>query len=431
MADPVNSGMVGAGDDISAGASDIDFLNQGGNDPDPTKTGTGEETKVPPAPAPDDKNKKEDLEDIEDPDKPKPEDTQELSEEEKAAEAKKAAATEDVPEPNEPVDITKLREAYPDIFKKNPHLRQTIIEHTQLKTAFPTMEAARQAFQMRNAHVQLAKTIMDGDPELLLNSTKDENPEALKKLSRNFLSTLKKVDLQTYQETLDPIVKTLLRQVKAQGETSGNKNLVLAAQHIANLIYNTIDIPAEQPEPAEDPKAKELDERERQFNARERHRFAVGINSTLRNDLVREFNKGLDPENAMTPLVRKAALDSAMAELNDVLIKDEQHQAAMQSLFQHAEQNEFGGDWSERIRTAYLGRVRPLLPALRQKYRKEALGDKVGKLETDKDKTPEKKPSSVPSSGNPASGKLGSGKVDWRRTSDEDFLNGKVTYVKP
>jgi hypothetical protein len=350
---------------------------------------------------------------------------EELTQEEETAEEAKAVDS---------AEFNKLKEAYPDLPKKFPWVRKAVFEHAHYQSILPTIDDAKEAVAMRDAHELLGKSLLEGRPEILFNSLHDQDPKSVERLAQNFLPVLRQGNQELYNRTVEPIIKNLLREVKAHGEKIGNKNLSLASQHITNLIFGVTDLPDDKPtvNPELEEREQKLENRERELESKEHSKFFRDVNHQCGDWLNREIEKGLDPNKAMTGLVKQAAVKYIKDQIHEVLIGDKIHQNRIASLYREAKREGFPPEWSERIFSAYLGRVKPLLPALRQKARAEALGDKLEKTpEKGAPTKPENKRVTIPPSGLPKTSEKGkvpdANKIDWRKTSDEDFLKGNIT----
>jgi hypothetical protein len=336
------------------------------------------------------------------------------------------------PEPDEEEKLAQGRltfkqitEKFPTLFKEFPQLRHTFFREQEYAKVFPTVEDAQEAASKAENYSYLESDLLTGNSSNLLLSISKANPEAFDTLVDNIIPTIYSVNKDAFYRVTRPIVSNAFRAAFNEGTQTGNKNLVLAAQHLNRFIFGSTDIDDIRPTvQSKQPDAeREKFERERTtFMQQRATEFESGVQSEVRKELNKLASAGLDPENKLSEFLRSSIIDKTIEQIGSVLSKDTRHMATMNSLWKRAMQGGLSPEFKARIIQTHIGRVKELLPTIRAKVRSEALGTSKSK-----DKTIIKRPDGSSSgTGNQASGEINPRKVDWRKTSDLDILNDNV-----
>ena len=148
-----------------------------------------------------------------------------------------------------------------------------------------------------------------------------------------------------------------------------------------------------------------------------------------------EVARGFDPNNAFPEYTRNLLLSQVVKEIDEALTKDTRHMATINSMWKQAHSAGFAGNWKNRILSTYLSGARSVMPAIRARVRSAAVGDL--KKESDNraataDRSADRREVKGGSNTAPKPGApdAKAADIDWSRTSDMDFLNGKVTLKK-
>ena len=124
-----------------------------------------------------------------------------------------------------------------------------------------------------------------------------------------------------------------------------------------------------------------------------------------------------------------------MEELGIALEQDKRHMETMNSLWKQANKAAFAGNWKDRLLSTYMSRARALMPAIRERIRKAAQEgqeetnrqtERVATRSSDRKEVGGRAPNDAGRGTKPVAAK----DVDWGKTSDEDFLNDRVTLRK-
>lgn len=325
----------------------------------------------------------------------------------------------------------ELKKADPDIFKKVPGLKDIFFREQKFSETFASVEEAQAAAVKAENYDIVEATLVNGDPSLILAEIGKNSPESLPVLVDNFLPTLQKLSKDLYVRATMPVLEDLIRLAYNDGKRTNNKNLMHAAGHLAMHVFGEPRIPEPrntrtEPHPAE---VQLRTERERHFNERYSS-FNTEVTTEAYTRMERFAEKGInDPEGKLSGFTKKAIVKEALAELDRRLGEDQQLSQTLRQLWKRATVGGFTKEHKEAILNAHLSRAKQLLPGIRNRMVAEALGEKVSdgkKVKTKKRDLPD---------GGRAGGlrpgqKMDPKKIDWRKTSDSDILNDRVTFRK-
>lgn len=312
-----------------------------------------------------------------------------------------------------------LKKEFPEIFKKFPGLRPIIARENEFAKVFPSPEEAKEALVQNKGFQDLSESILSGNPEVLLSEINKSSPKSLEKFVENFLPTLYKNAPAMFAQTVMPYVNSTLRQCKNDAQKSGDENLYRAVQYISRWLHNDINIPDEK---AKDPELEKernsLENQKREFSQNTARKFSDSTKEETYNSIMTRINRDIDPEGVLGEKARKRAAQDVFEEIDAIVKADERFMAGLKVSFRKAEQAGYSREASDSIRSAYLARVKPLLPAARQKV----LADYLPKNPKKPVGTGKK---IIPNSGSQGKNGARTGKVDYSKLSDMDILNGK------
>lgn len=326
---------------------------------------------------------------------------------------------------------SEIKAKYPTIFKEFPQLRSALFLAPKFQEVFADPETAQQAAIRVEEYDQLESSIVDkGDPTLLLGTLAENNPRALKRLIENFGESLKKVSSEDYTRLSEPIIEELLFHAARQGTRTGDKNLQLAARHIANFVFaNGGEIPditkrAAKSEPSDAEKQLEI---ERSQHATERRNQAY---VDLSKEAGPEINKIITAKlDGLSSFERKQIIKETREEVDRVLLADKSFQNLITSLWKRAASSGYSDESKSRIKRAWLDRARTVAPSVRNRLRQEALDarnpNRGRRKEGEEPKDQKKRTFNSgggQNHGESRSRVLDPKKIDWNKTSDMDIL---------
>ena len=370
-----------------------------------------------------------------------------LESEEEPAEIEEGseAEIEEVEEPEEEVEpkdilpherptFTDLKNAFPELFKKFPSLRDVVFREKAYTELFPTVEDARTAIDDSQALNVVRESVLDGDGVKFFESVKEASPDGLLKFSRNILPALFKISPEAHWAAATPLLENI---VKGFGNSKDEKVLE-AATLFAEFLFGedgkdilagkkTLVQKVEQKQ--EDPERKKFEsDRFKAFN----NDLSTHVQSGVK-DLILEKDKNgnlrLDPDEVFSDWMKNTLTGKIAEEIDAQIAADKAHVQYMNGLWSRARKDGYSSEWKSRISSAYLARARQLVSSVRSRLVSEALGTKV-KSSDKRLKVVEKKRVEGSSSGRETKNNenINAKKVDWSRTSDDDFLNDNITY---
>jgi len=341
----------------------------------------------------------------------------------------KEPETDDTEVPEGQLRFKDVKAKFPTIFKEFPKLAESIRNDRAYSEIFATPEDARDAAQRATYFNRLENTILGGSIKELLADVEQGNKDAYNKVVKDFLPTVKSKSMELYAEITLPAVNDVLKSAIRDAAGTDNTNLRNAALHIAKYLYGKPEIPdldAKREVPNE---AEERVKAERSAFWQEKAAdFTNECYGEGREEAIKEIAKGIDSDKSISPFLKKTLKDSIFQEVDQLLAKDTRHLRQMNALWRKAEATGFPKETRREIINAYLRGAKSLIPSVRQKLRAEA-GLQVSSAKPTTTETIQKR-TNIPASGRGAvsAGKTPSARdVNWSKTSDLDFLNGKYT----
>lgn len=303
---------------------------------------------------------------------------------------------------------------FKEIFKAHPELRKAYFEANQYRTVFPTVEDAQEAYDRVQTFEDFETSIREGDVNPVIQSIIDSNPQAFATFAENFLPNLQQMDPRLFDKAFAPTVSNLLRSAMQAGHKNGNKNLLLAAQHLSNWIFGDAAPPELKPAPQVVRQNGDIQGRSQEFFKELGDEVSVFLNSeSLRN---------LDPNNVLPAPLKKLAAQDIISEAVKILKGNAQAQRQLQILREKAARSGFSYESRKALRDSYQTMMRPIIARLKGPKRdemmktigKDAVGNKVQK----------KTVPAAPGTGRKVA--IDPKKIDTSRTSMLDVLNGNV-----
>jgi hypothetical protein len=296
-----------------------------------------------------------------------------------------------------PVRRREILAKYPNLFKDFPYLEKAYYREQQFTEIFPTLPDAREASEKAKVMDGFEAHIMQGgNIGIVLDAIKQENPETFNQVIDNFFPTLHKVDTGAYHHLIGTVVKStilnMLQEAKQLGEENGSP-LNAAAQILNQFVFGTSKF---QPLSRLSKQTKEADPKENELKTREqellRERFETardGLQDKVDNTIRATIEQNIDPKKSMSDYVRRNAIRDAFDDLEDTISKDTRFRAVLDKLWERAADNKFNKASLEQIRSAYLSKVRTLLPTVIKKARQNAL---KGSGKSHQEETPHRNP---------------------------------------
>src|SRR5215510_7250797 len=231
------------------------------------------------------------------------------------------------------ITVKGLKEQYPDIFKKNPGLKDVIFHEREYTKLFGNVEDAQEASAKANSFDNFEQTLMQGGIGELIDALADTNQESAVRVIENFLPEVYARSKPLFAKVTLPIFKGMIRNTFVRASNQGNKQLALACQYITRDLFETTDVmqATELEEQKPDPR---LDEVNRQRN----ELFTQQI-SSARNDILNVVTSKLSRDISshlrgnLSDFTREALTEKITDELDSTLFQDKAHMAHLQSLW--------------------------------------------------------------------------------------------------
>ena len=333
--------------------------------------------------------------------------------------------------PHERPSMAQIKEKFPEFFKTFPALRDVIFREKEYATIFPTVEDAAKADENSILFNDLRNDVTTGEGDKFLNSLKEA--QSLPKFAANFLPKLQKLDPDTHWNVVAPVLEHAVRAFYREGKVRSSEDMVNAANHLALFLFGDTGFANgsktnTKVEKEEDKTVKS----ERETWEREKlQTFDNSVQGDIRSGLKSQILAGF-PKEGITDFVRDALVGKIISEIDKSIASDNTHIAFVRRLWAKAKAEGFRSDLKDSIVNAYLSRAKSLTPSIRRRLLSEALGTSFA----DKNRPAE---SVTPIRREPGqSGRAPSGNVrnptaksvNWKKTSDLDMLNDRVTLKK-
>lgn len=366
------------------------------------------------------------------------EEKEEIKEEEEE-EVKEEAKEEEEEEEDYQVEgrpsFKEIKAKFPTFFKEFPALREMYFREGAFSEIFATVDDAKEVADRVETYMTLEQELANGNVLPLVKALANkEEGSVLEGFANNFLPTVFEHDQKLFHEVTRPVLINLLRSLYSEGRNTQNKNIYNTAFQVSKFLWGDPQaFLREEEKPKDDPEKIKLREELENTKSRIANEFQGEILRSAQATLYQDAMKGLDPGKQMTPFIKDAAAKKIIASIGNLLSNNKQFQAEMKSMWNKVEKDGFRGEYKSRILTAYLARARVLLPAIRSKVKSEVLGNRSVDNSSDKVNGAEKKEKkvAVPNIGSTrAKGTPSAREIDWRKTSDLDFLSDKVTLKR-
>ena len=352
----------------------------------------------------------------------KTEDTEEDGEETEEDDAEEEEVEEEEPEvvPDGKISVKNLKEQYPDIFKKNPSLKDVIFREREFSKLGP-LDDVREAVEKAQSFDNFESRMLEGHIGELIDAIAETDQRAAVKIAKNFLPAILERSRPLYAEIATPVIKGVLRNVYTSAQNKGNKNLALACQHLSRELFENHDVikATEITDDREDPRERQIqDERSRiqqeRFEAA-REDVVDNIQTRLKVSIAKQLDGNL------SEFVREALTEKIISELDSTLEKDKAHMANLSSLWRKASKQGFNSEAKSKIISASLARARTILPAVVSKVKAKEKGNNNGN--SGKKTVAKAGEKQVPNQGKSKQAANGQPRKLDRTVSDFDFLS--------
>lgn len=400
-------GGSGSGQDTTVSQSEVDVLSEG------TDTSSDEDTVVS-----DEGEGEAEIAEPETEEEPEPEGEEEEEETEEEPEE-----LDESQEPTRP-SWQLIKDKYPEL-AKSKDFRELYFRDKAYTEIYPTVNDAREAANKSEQLDALDATLMDGNVDAIFGSL---NPDVLTKISDRILPALYKNNQQAFARAARPLLVNVLHTVMAKADREGDDNLRKSVRNVSRALTGNPDLPSPdsgRPDPQIEAERNRLQQERQALFARDNRNFLTSCDRSVMKRLETMVSDGLDSKSELNDFTRNAIIERTLNDLHRAMLNDEGLRNKLQQTHKLAARSGFPEEYRARIVSASLERAKKLIPMLRDKHYRAALGKRSsgagnkGKIVT--------KNETVTSGGNSGTHR---GRIDTKRTSAEDFLNDRNVVFK-
>lgn len=356
-----------------------------------------------------------------------------------------SSETEDETEvaPNDPEEllphqrptIEAINKKFPNFFKEFPGTKNIWFREKQFSELFHTPAEARVAAESAEVYRSLQDDIVNGTGEKLIPALKES--DSLDKFASNFLPNLFKTDKDLHYKTILPIledsVRAAFREAKRIGGDSG-ENLKNAALVLSNFLFGDMEVAEGKRtfvEASSDKKDTKVSEERKAWEAERYNNFNIDVNEKIFNSLSTDINSGFKQTDNLTKFMKDSISEQVIKKVVATVRADKLHMKYMDRLWQEAKANGYKETDKTRIYNASLARAKSLIPSIRRQLIAEAIGSSPSEQQrrstvVDQQKS-RREPGASGSVPNTQPKQPSSKRINWKKTSDVDFLNDKYT----
>ena len=326
---------------------------------------------------------------------------------------------------------TDIKKEYPEFFKKFPALRDMLYREAQYSELFPSIADAKEVAENNEVFNSLRQDILEGDGKQFVESLKDS--KSLDSFAKKFLTNLSQTDQNLHWQVISPVLQNVVRSVYNAGKKTGNENLLNAAEWVSDYLFDNTGIASGVASLPEEKKEDDTLKRDREaFENQKFNDFRISTAETVYNESKRELLLAF--KDVKNPVIKDALVQKALNNLDSAITADKLHMASLASLWKKVPQSKYSSEIKTRIISASLARVKSLIPSLSRRLMAEAQilpASEIKRRQEVKEKQLSRRepggsgkaPDNRPKMLNPKS-------VDFKRTSDLDILNDKVTFKR-
>jgi hypothetical protein len=340
--------------------------------------------------------------------------------------------------------LPEIKAKYPNLFKDFPALRDVYFREREYSELFPSVEDAREASLNNDAFSSIREGVLSGDVSNFLSAVREI--DALDKISDNLLPSLYKASPDAHWRATTPLMENIVRSFFNEGTLRESEDLQNAALHLSHYLFNDSGAIAKGEKtlrPAQVPNEEKvkLENDRKEFETQRFTSFHGDVASEAQRglkDLILErgqHNKlKMDPDGQLSEFMKNTLVEKIAEEVGKQMSSDKTHMSLVNSLWARAKKAGYQGDWKSRILSAYLARAKSLVGPVRSRLVSEALGTTtdvgIKKAEKVAQINGRKEPGQGGRNALEAPKTYDAKKIDWSRTSEDDFLNDNITLKR-
>lgn len=294
--------------------------------------------------------------------------------------------------------LEAITKKYPEITKEFPGLKNVLEREAEFSQVFQTPEEAEEALENSKTYQEFESELLSGNIEKVLKSVKESDSNAYDKIVNDLFPTLRRVDERAYGDLLANVIKatssSMFQAADGIKDEQTKNNLQAAARILNQFALGTTEIipPKVSKSAQEDPKNKELEEKEKAFNDRQFKNAKENLDSRIEKVLGNSIDKYLDPKQQMTAYVRGKAKDDIISKLDAAIGSDARFKKNLDALWKNSFDDNFSTSTIDKIKKAYLSKAETLLPQIMREVRAAAMKGSSKRLKEKEEKgTPRKR----------------------------------------
>ena len=271
-----------------------------------------------------------------------------------------------------PVRRKEVLAKYPTLFKDFPHLDKAVYREQKYSELLPTLRDARVAVDKSALLDTISDQLAEGNTTQLLQSVKNEDPEAFNTLADNYMANLQLVDKPAYFHVLGNIIKHLVITL----QNSSDQDDKTAGAILYKFIFGSdkFEPPTRlSTRNLKDGKEVELENREVEFRKQVLDTHVTQVNTRIDNTIKAILDRNIDPKDSMNSYVKTKAINDCISTVDAEIKKDSRFGGIIDKLWERAAENNYSQESLDKIRTAYISKAKGILPVIIRKTRQDAL----------------------------------------------------------
>ena len=276
-----------------------------------------------------------------------------------------------------PVRKKEILKKYPNLEKDFPALFRSYYRDGQFVEIFGGgVKEARAVKERAEILDRVEADVLGGNIEGVLKAAYDNDKNAFNKITDNYLETLSKVNESAYYHVVGNVVKRAVASLYAKGEELQNDDLKQAALLVNQHVFGTSKYEPPTKLSKEETKVDNSLNEERQKFEREKFETAFTdlterVDNTIRNTVLDHIDKN----GQMSNYVKNKATQDVLDTVENLISRDMQFRRFLDSKWDDAKKDNYSRSSLDKIRSAYLAKVKTVLPDVIKKTRADALKD--------------------------------------------------------
>jgi len=286
-----------------------------------------------------------------------------------------------------PVSKKEILAAFPELFKKFPQLEVSYYRDRQFTEILPTIDDAKEAVEKSQTLDRYETQLLKGNTSEILQTVKENDPEAFNRIADNYMAVLHKVDEKAYYNVVGNLIKFTIMNMANEAKEKNDEKLLEHATALNEFVFSTKKWTGPTRLSKEETKVEESVSEERKAFLQERFMTVQSdLQTKADNAITSTIDANIDQNKQMTPFVKKHATKDAFDKLEELLGQDKQLKVVLNRLWKSSQEDKYSSSSLDKIKSAYLSRAKTLLPSVIKLARQEALKGIGKKTSSDDEK---------------------------------------------